>query len=213
MLTTPSLPTHRPHPLHGCDCRGAADSCKWLGGRRRPARLWGRAGCRLRTGLWNEVALGRSQRWTSRMGNDWRGVVLVAHARSGSNSLVEILSLARPHRHLPATPQPPRDGRVEPDSAADQPLEDTGRCRPDRRALRPPRALANRGGSRLHRLDQGPPRRAHLDIARPTTPRLDYYLNPAEVQMAAKATYGKLPNIAAVNAACGSAETGWLTYL
>jgi LPS sulfotransferase NodH len=44
-------------------------------------------------------------------------------------------------------------------------------------------------------------------------PRIGYYLDPAEVQMAAEATYGRLPNAAEINEACGSPEDGWLTYL
>ena len=54
---------------------------------------------------------------------------------------------------------------------------------------------------------------AHLGVPQPTSPRVRYYLDPAEVQMAGTATYGKLPNIAEINAACGSDETGWITYL
>lgn len=54
---------------------------------------------------------------------------------------------------------------------------------------------------------------AHLGVPRPTSARVSYYLDPGEVQMAATSTYGKLPNIAEINAACGSDETGWITYL
>jgi LPS sulfotransferase NodH len=54
---------------------------------------------------------------------------------------------------------------------------------------------------------------AFLDLTPPTDERLNYYLDPASVQMAAAATYGRLPNAAAINDACGSDEAGWLTYL
>lgn len=54
---------------------------------------------------------------------------------------------------------------------------------------------------------------AHLDVPPPTSPRLSYYLNSAEVQMASESTYGRLPNLAEINRVCGSDETGWLTYL
>lgn len=54
---------------------------------------------------------------------------------------------------------------------------------------------------------------AHLGVPPPTSPRLGYYLDPAEVRMAGPSTYGRLPNIAEINAECGSDETGWLSYL
>ena len=54
---------------------------------------------------------------------------------------------------------------------------------------------------------------SYLGVPPPTSARLDYYLNPAEVQMASALTYGRLPNIDEINSACGSDLSGWLSYL
>ena len=47
---------------------------------------------------------------------------------------------------------------------------------------------------------------------RAPTPRIDFYLDPANVQMASARTYGLLPNVREIDAALGNDETGRLTY-
>jgi LPS sulfotransferase NodH len=52
-----------------------------------------------------------------------------------------------------------------------------------------------------------------LGVDAPTDARVAYYLDPAEVQMGGPDTYGRVPNIAEIEAALGSDDVGHLTYL
>ncbi|HYD10619.1 MAG TPA: hypothetical protein VEA78_10985, partial [Acidimicrobiales bacterium] len=52
-----------------------------------------------------------------------------------------------------------------------------------------------------------------LGVPAPSDERLAYYLDPAQVQMARPETYGRVPNIAEIEAALGGDDVGHLTYL
>jgi LPS sulfotransferase NodH len=52
-----------------------------------------------------------------------------------------------------------------------------------------------------------------LDVDPPSDDRIAYYLDPAQVQMARPDTYGRLPNIAEIEAVLGNDDVGHLTYL
>jgi hypothetical protein len=51
-----------------------------------------------------------------------------------------------------------------------------------------------------------------LGVERFESPEIDWYLDPANVQMRATKTYGALPNLEELNAALGNDVTGYITY-